>query len=408
MICRNCKSSKISTALDLGYQPPSNAYKTREDQYRYEVTYPLRLNVCKHCWLVQVADFTEASELFNAEYAYFSSTSKTWLAHAKKYCDNIIDRLGLNSSSFVLEIASNDGYLLKNFMEAGIPCLGIEPTRSTANASKKLGIKTLEEFFDVELAQSISASKGNCDLILGNNVYAHVPDINGFTRGIALLLKPEGVVTLEFPHLLHLVQKIQFDTIYHEHYSYLSLNVVKEIFEAHGLRVFDCETLSTHGGSLRVFGCKINASHEVSPVVEKILEQESAANLKSFSTYQQLAANSIKIKNETLSFLLQQKKLGKRVVAYGAAAKGNTFINFAGIKSDLVEYVCDAAASKQGKFLPGSNIPIYNPSRLNGDDVDIVWILPWNIKEEVIDQLSALRQKGAKFFTSIPKLIIQE
>ena len=234
MICRNCKSSKISTALDLGYQPPSNAYKTKEDQERYEVTYPLRLNVCKKCWLVQVADFTEASELFNPEYAYFSSTSKTWLDHAKKYCDNIIDRLGLNSSSFVLEIASNDGYLLKNFMKAGIPCLGIEPTRSTAGASKKLGIETLEEFFGVELAQSISVAKGKCDLILGNNVYAHVPDINDFTKGIALLLKAEGVVTLEFPHLLQLVQKIQFDTIYHEHYSYLSLNVVKEILKLMG------------------------------------------------------------------------------------------------------------------------------------------------------------------------------
>ena len=402
MKCRHCQKELIHTFIDLGFAPPSNAYLTVEQLKQPEVYFPLKVKVCEQCWLVQTEDYAQADDLFNADYAYFSSTSSSWLTHAKSYSESIIGRLKLDSKSYVIEVASNDGYLLKNFVAAGIPCLGIEPTAGTAAAAEQLGIPVLREFFGETLAKQIADTKQQADLIIGNNVFAHVPDINDFTLGLKAALKPQGTITLEFPHLMQLIQQVQFDTIYHEHFSYLSLFTVSKIFAAAGLRIWDVETLPTHGGSLRIYGCHAQDRRKNSEAVNNMLSLELQNQLQTLATYQQFQQRADKVKNDLLGFLLEQKRLGKKVIGYGAAAKGNTLLNYAGVKPDLLPLICDAARSKQGKFMPGSHIPIEAPDILHEQAPDCVLILPWNIKAEVKSQLPWLPK--TTFVTAIPNL----
>lgn len=404
MKCRHCSSELTHTFLDLGFAPPSNAYLTKDDLTRPEKYYPLKVMVCNQCWLVQTEDYAQADELFDSEYAYFSSTSTGWLKHAKEYAEKMTKALGLNEKSFVIEVASNDGYLLKNFVEKKIPCLGIEPTASTAKAAEALGIPVLQEFFGERLGNRLSQEGLQADLIAGNNVYAHVPDINDFTRGLKAALKPGGTITLEFPHLMRLLSFNQFDTIYHEHFSYLSLYTVEKIFGDAGLRIWNVEELSTHGGSLRVYGCHLEDSRQAFPVVEIILKNEKEYGLQDLKVYADFQAKADAIKNDFLEFLITQKRLGKKVAAYGAAAKGNTLLNYAGIKPDLLAFICDAATSKQNKFMPGSHIPIHQPSMLFDVPLDYVVVLPWNIADEVVLQNKKIKEAGVSFVTAIPKL----
>lgn len=406
MKCRHCHAPLVHSFLDLGFAPPSNAYLAADALKRPEKYYPLRVMVCEQCWLVQTEDFTQADDLFNHEYAYFSSTSSGWLAHAETYARKMTRQLGLNRQSMVLEIASNDGYLLKNFVQANVPCLGIEPTGSTAAAAEALGIPVLREFFGEALGRRLAQNGQSADLIAGNNVYAHVPDINDFTRGLKAALKPAGTITLEFPHLMQLVKHTQFDTVYHEHFSYLSLLTVSRIFAAAGLRVFDVEELSTHGGSLRVFGVHDEDTRATTFSVENLIQQETAAGLRSLETYQAFQARADSVKDKLLSFLIEQKRSGKTIAAYGAAAKGNTLLNYAGIKGDLLPYVCDAARAKQDKFMPGSHIPILPPYALRKNPPDFLLILPWNIAPEVRQQNAALADRGTRFVTAVPELVI--
>jgi hypothetical protein len=406
MNCRHCQAQLSRVFLDLGHAPLSNAYLRAADLDKPEVTYPLRLFVCDTCRLVQTQDHAAAEEMFTAEYAYFSSTSKGWLGHAARYCEMITGRLGLTQESLVIEVASNDGYLLKNFVAAGIPCLGIEPTEGTAQAAEALGVPVLKEFFGEEMGKRLAAEGRQADLVVGNNVYAHVPDINDFTHGLAAALKPEGVVTLEFPHLMRLIEHCQFDTTYHEHFSYMSLGVALRIFASAGLRLFDVEELPTHGGSLRIYGCLAGANHQTSPAVAELLVEEAARGLSSNQTYGSFQPRAEKVKDDLLVFLIEAKRASKKVAGYGAAAKGNTLLNFAGVKRDLLPFVCDAAPSKQGLFMPGSHIPILHPQALAEERPDYVLILPWNIADEVRAQLAPLAAWGTRFVTAVPELRI--
>lgn len=406
MNCRHCGKPLTHTFLDLGFAPPSNAYLSQEDLSRPEIWYPLKIKVCDNCWLVQTEDYAEATALFTRDYAYFSSTSSSWLDHARRYAKGIIDELALDSRSHVIEVAANDGYLLRNFVAAGIPCLGIEPTASTAALAEQQGIPVLREFFGEALGKLLADLGKQADLIIGNNVYAHVPDINDFTRGLKAALKPGGVVTLEFPHLMQLIAQAQFDTVYHEHFSYLSLYSVKRIFEEAGLRIWRVEKLSTHGGSLRVFGCHADDVRESGASVMALLRQENTRGLQQLRTYLNFQPRAERIKYDLLAFLLELKRSGRTVAAYGAAAKGNTLLNFAGVKADLLPYVCDKADSKQGKFMPGSHIPILAPEQLAVTPPDYLLILPWNIAEEVQAQNRALKDQGVRFVTAVPKLSI--
>lgn len=404
MNCRHCGSALEHTFLDLGFAPPSNAYLTVADLSRPELYFPLKLKVCTECWLVQTEDYTQADALFTGDYAYFSSTSSGWLAHAKRYCEAITDRLGLGAGSFVIEVAANDGYLLRNFVAAGIPCLGIEPTASTASAAEGIGVPILQEFFGEQLALRLAAEGRQADLIVGNNVYAHVPDINDFTLGLKAALRPGGTITLEFPHLMRLIEHTQFDTVYHEHFSYLSLYTVTRIFEQAGLRVFDVEELTTHGGSLRIYGCHADDLRASAQVVDAMLETETRRGLRELAVYTQFQARADAVKNGLLAFLLDCKHMGKSILAYGAAAKGNTLLNYAGVKPDLLPGVCDAAQAKQGKFLPGSHIPILKPESLRDARPAIVLILPWNIADEVARQHAYIQEWGGEFVVAIPAI----
>lgn len=406
MKCRHCKSPLRHTFLDLGFAPPSNAYLTKDDLSRPEKYYPLRVKVCDQCWLVQTEDYALADELFSAEYAYFSSTSTSWLAHARHYCEQIRQQLDLGANSLVVEVASNDGYLLRNFVQWSVPCLGIEPTASTASAAEALGVPVLREFFGEALGVQLALQGQAADLVVGNNVYAHVPDINDFTRGLHALLKPEGVVTLEFPHLLRLLEHTQFDTVYHEHFSYLSLTAVERIFEAAGLRVWDVEELPTHGGSLRVYGCRRLSGRPSTQRVQEMLQRECDCGLRRLGTYLELQARAERVRDDLLVFLIEQKRAGKRVAAYGAAAKGNTLLNYAGVKPDLLPYVCDAAKAKQGRYMPGSHLPIVAPDRLSSERPDVVLILPWNLRTEVTHLLEPLRALGTRCATAVPHMEI--
>lgn len=406
MNCRHCHTPLEHIFLDLGFAPPSNAYLTAADLKAPELYFPLKLFVCEHCWLVQTEDYAQADELFSNDYAYFSSVSQSWLAHAAHYAEMISARLGLGKESFVIEVAANDGYLLRNFLAAGIPCLGIEPTASTAAAAESLGIPIRREFFGTALAQHLSAEGKQADLIIGNNVYAHVPDINDFTAGLKVALRPGGTITLEFPHLMRLIEHAQFDTVYHEHFSYLSLYTVSRIFAKAGLRVWDVEELSTHGGSLRVYGCHANDTRSEARAVATLLAEEEQRGLRDLATYREFQPRADRVKNDLIAFLIEQKRAGKFVAAYGAAAKGNTLLNYAGVKPDLLPFVCDAAPSKQGKFLPGIHVPILQPSTLREQRPDIVLILPWNIAHEVMSQHRYIREWGGKFAVVVPDLRI--
>jgi SAM-dependent methyltransferase len=404
MKCRHCHTPLEHVFIDLGFAPPSNAYLTTEQLNKPELYFPLKLFVCDKCWLVQTEDFTNAADLFDDEYAYFSSTSKSWLKHAENYTLHICKQLNLNQNSFVIEIASNDGYLLKNFIQKNIPCIGIEPTQSTAAASEALGIPVIREFFGADLGERLKTNSQQADLIIGNNVYAHVPDINNFTKGLKNALKPKGTITLEFPHLMQLIKHCQFDTIYHEHFSYLSLYSVMSIFEREDLKIYDVETLSTHGGSLRIYGCHSNDKKNTSINVSNILEEEKSNGLQTLTPYLSFQEKANRIKNNLIALLIEKKNQGLNVAAYGAAAKGNTLLNYAGLKTDLINYVYDAAKSKQGKFLPGSHIPILKPEKIKHYKPDIIIILPWNIKEEVVNQLNFVKEWGGIFVTVVPEV----
>jgi SAM-dependent methyltransferase len=402
MKCRHCNTELQHAFVDLGFSPPSNAYLSAEALSEPETYFPLRVKVCHECWLVQTEDYAKSDALFAHDYAYFSSTSSGWLKHAASYVDMITEKLSLGSKSFVIEVASNDGYLLKNFVAKNIPCLGIEPTDSTAAAAEALGIAVQRSFFGAKLAGNLQKA----DLIIGNNVYAHVPDINDFTQGLKIALKAGGTITLEFPHLLQLIANNQFDTIYHEHFSYFSIQTVAKIFAAAGLRVFDVEALPTHGGSLRIYGCHSDDARASTPAVSELVAREVQDGLNDLSTYAGFQHKAEGVKNELLAFLLKQKRLGKKVVAYGAAAKGNTLLNFAGVKPDLLSLVCDAAPSKQNKFMPGSHVPIVSPDAIKSEKPDFILILPWNIAQEVTTQLAFAREWGAVFVTAVPKLAL--
>ncbi|HJW02943.1 MAG TPA: class I SAM-dependent methyltransferase [Azospira sp.] len=407
MTCRHCGAPLSLPLLDLGTAPPSNAYLTAADLHQPESWYPLRVLVCQHCWLAQTEDFAEAASLFNADYAYFSSFSSSWLAHAETYVNEMCQRLALTSASMVVEIAANDGYLLQYVKARGIPCYGIEPTASTAAAARAKGLDIIGSFFGTTLAAELSASGRHADLIAANNVLAHVPDINDFVRGFVLLLKPAGVATFEFPHLLHLLDESQFDTVYHEHYSYLSLTAVERIFTANGLQVFDVEELPTHGGSLRVYAQRCAGPRPQTSAVAELLAREAAAGLKSAAAYASLQPRANRIKNDLTAFLIERARQGETVAAYGAAAKGNTLLNCAGIRSDLLPYVVDRNPAKQGKFLPGSRIPIVEERVLHEQRPQWILILPWNLRQEVMTQLAYARDWGARFVTAVPTLEIQ-
>lgn len=408
MKCRHCGSELELPLVDLGSAPPSNAYLTEQKLKAPEKWFPLRVLVCERCWLVQTEDFAQAHELFDAEYAYFSGFSSSWLAHAERYVVDMAARFNLNASHHVVEAAANDGYLLQYVKARGIPCTGIEPTASTAAAARAKGIPIVEDFFGVRLAEALIVQGKQADLTAANNVLAHVPDINDFVSGFARLLTPQGVATFEFPHLLKLVTENQFDTIYHEHFSYLSLTAVNRIFASNGLSVFDVEEHPTHGGSLRVFAQRSDTGrHPCSEKVNEVLQREAQAGMSTAGYYADFQAKTDKVKNDFLVFLLDARRQGKTVVAYGAAAKGNTLMNYAGVRRDLISYVVDRNPAKQEKFMPGSRIPIVNESRLQDSKPDYVIILPWNLRSEVMQQLDYIRAWGGQFVTAVPELRIQ-
>ncbi|QHL90233.1 methyltransferase domain-containing protein [Sphingomonas changnyeongensis] len=404
MNCRHCQTPLRTPVLDLGAAPPSNAYLQAAKLNAAEVWFPLRLMVCENCWLVQTEDYAASDELFTEDYAYFSSYSSSWLKHSEAYVAAMRARFGLDGDSMVVEVAANDGYLLQFVAAAGIPNYGIEPTASTAQAARDKGIDIVERFFGVALGQELAAAGRSADLMAANNVLAHVPDINDFVGGFAALLKPTGVATFEFPHLLRMIAETQFDTAYHEHYSYLSLTAVERIFAANGLQVFDVEELPTHGGSLRVFAQRADGPHEISPRVAALLAHEDAAGMRSVDYYASFQARAEKVKHDLTAFLIEQRRAGRKVAAYGAAAKGNTLLNFAGIRPDLLPYVVDRNPAKAGNFMPGSRIPIVGEDHLQADKPDTVLILPWNLMDEVVAQLSYARTWGAKFVRAVPAL----
>jgi 2-polyprenyl-3-methyl-5-hydroxy-6-metoxy-1,4-benzoquinol methylase len=408
MKCRHCDSPLSLPLIDLGTAPPSNAYLTAEKLDKPERRYPLRVLVCEHCWLAQTEDFADAHELFDAEYAYFSSTSTSWLAHAERYVADMVGRFGLGPESHVVEVAANDGYLLQYVRKRGIPCTGIEPTASTAAAARAKGVEIVPEFFGTRLAAQLVSQGLQADLSVANNVLAHVPDINDFSAGFAALLKPHGVATFEFPHLLRLMEDAQFDTIYHEHFSYLSLSAVHAIFEKAGLRVFDVQRIPTHGGSLRVFAQRADTGMQtVQPSVAAVLADEERAGTRSTAYYATLQARAERIRDSLLRFLRAAEAEGKSVAAYGAAAKGNTLLNFAGVGTDLIRYVVDLSSSKQGKFMPGSRIPIVGKEALSRDRPDYLLVLPWNIIDEVTRQNDELTNAGTRLVTAVPELRIR-
>jgi 2-polyprenyl-3-methyl-5-hydroxy-6-metoxy-1,4-benzoquinol methylase len=405
--CRHCDSDLQLTLVNLGSAPPSNAYLTKQTLHAPEKWFPLQVLVCEHCWLVQTEDFSQAHELFNAEYAYFSGFSRSWLAHCERYVTDMVARFALNTESRVIEIAANDGYLLQYIKARGIPCTGIEPTASTAAAARAKGITIVEKFFGVSLAQELVTQGKQTDLSIANNVLAHVPDINDFVAGFAVLLKPQGVATFEFPHLLKLIAHNQFDTIYHEHFSYLSLTAVTHIFTANGLNIFDVEEHPTHGGSLRVFAQRNDSGAQLcNPRVDILLHHEMQAGMLSADYYADFQVKTEQIKNDFLTFLLEAKHQGKTVAAYGAAAKGNTLMNYAGIRSDLIAFVVDRNPAKQGKYMPGSRIPILDEEHLKKFKPDYVVILPWNLKTEIMQQLYYIHAWDGKYVTAIPQLEI--
>jgi SAM-dependent methyltransferase len=403
MICRHCGAKVEVPFLDLGTAPPSNAFLTEADLKSPEAWYPLRLLVCTGCWLVQTEDYAGRDAIFTDDYVYFSSISTSWVDHARRYVEDMVARFSLNGAHRVVEVAANDGYLLQFVKARGVPCYGVEPTRSTADAARRRGIDIVGEFFGGVLAERLVAEGKAADLIVANNVLAHVPDINDFVAGFVRLLTPSGVATFEFPHLLQMVRDVQFDTAYHEHFSYLSLVAVQRIFSVQGLHIFDVDRLRTHGGSLRVYAQRTDTgTRPESAAVAAMLQEERTAGVEDVGYYRGFQRAAERVKDDLLSFLIEARRAGRRVAAYGAAAKGNTLLNFAGVKADLLPLVCDAAPSKQGRYLPGSRIPVMAPSVLLDAPPDDLLILPWNIAEEVVAQQASLRAAGTRFLTFVP------
>jgi SAM-dependent methyltransferase len=404
MKCRFCAAPLADVFLDLGTAPPSNAYLAATALAAPETWFPLKLHTCTQCWLVQVDEVQSHDALFAPDYAYFSSYSRSWLEHAGRFVERAVARLGLDGRSRVVEVASNDGYLLQYVAARGIPCVGIEPTAGTAQAARARGIDTIEAFFGKAMATQFAATRGRADLIVANNVFAHVPDINDFVAGFTAALAPDGVLTLEFPHLLELVAQRQFDTVYHEHFSYFSLHTARAVLAAHGLRVWDVEQLPTHGGSLRLWACHAAAARADEPAVAALAAREVAAGMLAPAFYAGFQQAADAVKDDFVAFLIDQKRNGRKVAAYGAAAKGNTLLNYAGVRADLLPYVVDASPHKQGRFLPGSRIPIVAEARLRAERPDVVVLLPWNLRAELVAQLAYVRDWGGRFAVAVPTL----
>ncbi|MFT3679338.1 MAG: class I SAM-dependent methyltransferase [Ferruginibacter sp.] len=405
MRCRFCKTELTHDFIDLVNSPASNSFLTAAQLNEPETFYPLKVYTCHQCFLVQVDEYKKSDAIFDSNYVYFSSYSTSWLKHAKAYTEMMTKRFGYNKDSLVIEVASNDGYLLQYFHQNGIPVLGIEPTANTAEAAKEKGVDSVVDFFGVRLAKELVSKNIKADLLLGNNVLAHVPDIVDFVGGMKVILKDTGVVTMEFPHLMQLVDNNQFDTIYHEHFSYLSFTTVKQIFESQGLEMFDVDQVSTHGGSLRIYAKhKADSSKEISPNVKTVLDLEASKGMTGLDYYNGFQQKAMRVKLDLLSFLVEQKNAGKKVAAYGAAAKGNTLLNFCGVKNDLIDFVVDANPHKQNKFLPASHIPVMNEQHLKDAKPDYVIILPWNLKDEITQQLSYIREWGGRFVVPIPSV----
>jgi SAM-dependent methyltransferase len=402
--CRFCGSSLRHTFVDLGMSPLCQTHIEPSELNHAEVFYPLHAYVCEHCFLVQLEQYVGPEQIF-ADYAYFSSYSDSWVDHARRYTEAMITRFGLGADSLVMEIASNDGYLLQHFVKRGIPCLGIEPAANVAKVAVERGIPTTVRFFGRQTAEAVSGEQGRPDLLLGNNVLAHVPDLNDFVAGMKALLKPGGVITMEFPHLLRLMQENQFDTIYHEHFSYFSFFVVEKIFAHHGLTLFDVEELSTHGGSLRIYGRHAeNGELRVSDRVRELRERERAVGLDRVDTYAGFGERVCETKRTLLDFLIRAKRARKRLVGYGAPGKGNTLLNYCGIRTDFLDYTVDRSPYKQGRYTPGTHIPIVHPDRIRETQPDYVLILPWNLKDEITRQMSFIREWGGRFVVPIPEV----
>ncbi|MCB9947194.1 MAG: methyltransferase domain-containing protein [Rhodospirillaceae bacterium] len=406
--CRFCGSTDLHTFVDLGMSPLCETYLTADQLDRMEPFYPLTVRICRACLLVQLRDYVDAQEIFE-EYAYFSSYSDSWLAHARTYSERMIDRFGLDADSFVVELASNDGYLLRNFVERGIPCLGIEPAANVAKVAVEAGVPTRVEFFGVDSARRLAGEGKQADLICGNNVLAQVPDLNDFVAGIKILLAPGGVVTIEWPHVLQLMRQNQFDTIYHEHFSYFSLLVHERIWQHHGMRVFDVEELPSHGGSLRVFGCHADdATKEDGEGLRRMRIIEEMAGIDRFEGYGHYTEQVEKTKHALLTFLIAARAEGKHIAGYGAPGKGNTLLNYCGIRTDLIDYLVDRNPYKHGRFAPGTHIPIFPTDQLEKTKPDIIVIMPWNLRDEIARQLAYTRAWGAQLVVAIPTLEIVE
>jgi SAM-dependent methyltransferase len=399
--CRHCGASLALTVVDLGKSPLCQTVLTTQQLEQPEVFYPLHARACERCWLVQIPEFVPPEDIFT-EYAYFSAYSDSWVEHSRKYVDAMTERLALGNDSFVVELASNDGYLLQHFLPLGVPVLGVEPAQNVAEAAIARGVPTMTEFFGAELGRRLASERGHADLVLGNNVLAQVPDINDFVAGVAALLAPTGTATFEFPHLAKLIEHLEYDTIYHEHFSYFSLHAIRSIFGAQGLELFDVEELPSHGGSLRVFLRHFRAGGECARAVAEVLAREDAQGLRNPETYLRFAEGVRESKRALLELLIGLRRDGKQVVGYGAPGKGNTLLNYCGIRSDLLEYTVDRNPYKQGKYTPGTHIPIYSPDMLAETAPDVILILPWNLATEISRQLSYTGRWGARLATPIP------
>ncbi len=405
-VCRFCDTPLEVTFLDLGMSPLANSNLTESQLNAVEMFFPLHVYVCETCLLVQLEECSSPDKIFS-DYDYFSSFSDSWLRHAQQYSEQVIKRFDLNASSQVIEIASNDGYLLKNFCEQGIPVLGIEPARNVADVAREKGVATIVEFFGEKLAHDLTDKGTQADLLIGNNVLAHVPALNDFVRGLKVLLKPKGVITMEFPHLMRLMGETQFDTIYHEHFSYFSFYTVQKIFAKHGLKVFDVEELSTHGGSLRIYcGHEQDATKSIEARVLELQHREEQEGFGQLDHYLSFSGRVIYVKRQLLLFLISTKEAGKTIAGYGAPAKGNTLLNYCGVRTDFLDFTVDRSPHKQGKFLPGTHIPILSPDVIKLHKPDYLLILPWNIKDEVVEQMAHIREWGGKFVVPIPQLEI--
>lgn len=403
--CRHCGESLRHTVVDLGLSPLCESFVAPNQLNSMEPFYPLHVRICDNCFLVQLQEYVSPQDIFS-EYAYFSSFSSSWVAHAKAYCLSIKDRLNLGAESLVVEIACNDGYLLQHFGPLGVPVLGVEPAANVARVAQEKGIPTHVGFFGVKLARELTQSLSKADLVVANNVLAHVPDINDFVGGIQALLKPEGIATVEFPHLEKLMTHNQFDTIYHEHFSYLSASVVQRIALSHGLRIVDIEELSTHGGSLRVYLAHRNSSHDASPAVNAILEREHRMGLQTLQAYGTFADNVKKTKRDLLAFLIDAKNEGKRICGYGAPGKGNTLLNYCGIGTDFLDFTVDRNPYKHGRYTPGMHIPIFPVEEIDRARPDLILILPWNLQDEIVQQMRHVADWGAKFVVPIPTVTV--